>query len=338
MFFDEDEKDSYYEDLLIRIVKKQRMLLEMHFDWIEKKEIVLEEKRGLFKRNRKYEAYLSELKALEQLKSDTKDYIRKKGYTQGIYWWSIPWEQIENNIIYDLRLKKEVGSWDYKYEWKSNGVDEIQSLFLCEEGHCTNISTEYEYIYREESEYEDYERVEMVRDLNKRIKQYAMKDIMFHDDRPVQVVETGKIYASRRDYYESSDFLLDKSFYLQIYERSLYTVHTTDKLTAVSNGSKHYNCIYVVADYHIQKDGTLDYMKIYPYELCHRSGDIQENAEKKYVNRDAAVACAAYLADCSDVKSVPMRLFGSNIMDCAANYDEAMRQAQIYTCLCHKIV
>ena len=120
------------------------------------------------------------------------------------------------------------------------------------------------------------------------------------------------------------------------YARSLYTEVEKSGITAVSR-SLHYECFFQVADFHIRGDGTLDHMGIRGFELIHSTGNIPASLESKYVGRDAAVVCAGYLADSDLVREVPLALFGRDIGQGAACYEEAIRQAEIYTCLAEKI-
>ena len=49
------------------------------------------------------------------------------------------------------------------------------------------------------------------------------------------------------------------------------------------------------------------------------------------------MVCAGYLADSDMVREVPLALFGRDMEQGAACFEEAMRQAEVYTCLAEKI-
>ncbi len=178
--------------------------------------------------------------------------------------------------------------------------------------------------------------MEMVRNRKKEIRTYELKDIFWNDDNPVRSASTNEIYESRKAYYESSEYRIDKEFYLSCYERSLYTLHKTTGVQAVSN-SRHYDSIRAVAQYHVRENGTLDYVHLLGFEVCDYRGNIPSSSTDRYQNKDSAIACAAYLAGDSRVRQVPMQLFGKNIMEEAVDYDEAIRQAELYTCLAEKL-
>ena len=51
---------------------------------------------------------------------------------------------------------------------------------------------------------------------------------------------------------------------------------------------------------------------------------------------DSAVACAFHLSLTPSVRAIPLSLFGKDIETGSVDYDEAIRQAEIYACVAEK--
>ena len=336
MFFDDHNVDEAYQSLLLSIAKKQQELLYFRFDW-QNRVCKPWPPKGLFGKDKKAMAqYDALLQQLEQLKAATVAHRKKMGYLPGIFWWSLPWEQVEMYLMYDLqRPEEENGPWRFARKWELARQDDLYLLVLQEEGHCSDFSGKYSYHYEEISKYSSYEQDQMVRDYNKRLNNYELAQVMFDNDRPVRSVY-GKTFATMTDYLYSGDHLLYRSSLEDSYRRSLYTEHHTNKVTVTSN-SIHYKCIMAVAGVHLRRNGVPDYMDILNYDMVHSSGPVPDGVLDEYQQMDAAVAMAAYMADHSEFTAVPVQLFGRNIIDSAGTYSEAMRQSELYTCLAHKL-
>lgn len=330
MFFDEPKTDQIGRQLLKEIAKKQKQLFSCHFEWGNTPVFVCMKKEST------EDVYQRLLKELNGLKLQLKQHCKNMGYYQGNAWWNLPWEQVEESLFQELQEEKEAGKWRYAHQWNAVLEKDMYVLFLREEGHYSDFSSRSATWIKKESEYDTYEQMDMIEDRKKEIRTYELKDIFWNNDDPVRSVKTGEIYESRRAYYESSEYKMDKDFYLMCYERSLYTLHKTSSVQAVSN-SCHFDCIRVVAQYHIRENGTLDYMHLFGFEVCDQCGKVPCSVTRKYQNKDSAIFCAAYLAEDAGVKHVPMQLFGKNIMEEAVDYYEAIRQAKLYTCLADKL-
>lgn len=338
MFFDTQGPDDTYRELLIAVAKKQRELLLQNFRWAERAEKAAPQKKGFFRKKNQPNPVYDRLRAeLESLKGQLKRHREEQGYARGTFWWSIPWEQVESWLICDLAQPQEIGRWRFANELQAAGGDEgIYLLLLKEEGHLSNFSTSYYYEVHEESPYSSSERADMVRDYNRRLTNKAWFDLATSDDRPVHSVLSGQDYASKADYYLSTEYYLTRQDMSDSYARSLYTEVETSGVTAVSH-SLHYESYFQIADFHVREDGTLDHMGLRNFELIRSRGNVPDSLAEKYEGRDAAVVCAGFMADSNIVRKVPLALFGRDIEQGAASFEEAMRQAEIYTCLAEKI-
>ena len=335
MFFDEPKVDRVYQDLLLAIAKKQQELLRWHFDW-QKRMCKPWPPKGIFGKDKKaIAAYEAELRELEQLKAETVAHRKKQGYTPGTFWWNLLWEQVELYLMCDLQQIEEDGPWRFARKWEMAKKDDLYLLVLFEEGHCSEFTGKYSYRYEELSRYSSAEQDQMVRDYNKRLNDYELSQVLFDNDRPVRSVY-GQTFASMSDYMVSSDHWMYRESLESSYRRSLYTEHHTNAVTVTSHSS-HYRCLMSVGGLHMRKDGVPDYMTLMDYEVVHQDGSVPEGLEEEYRQKDAAVALAAYMADHDEFRSVPVQLFGKNIIDTASSYSEAMRQAELYTCLAHKL-
>lgn len=337
MFFDTQGPDETYQKLLIAVAGKQRELLLQVFNWTDRTQKPTPQRRGLFGKKPKadpvYDRLLGEL---ESLKGQLKRHRQEQGYPNGVFWWNIPWEQVECWLICDLAQPQEEGGWRYANELNAIGEDGIYLLCLKEEGHLSNFSTSYHYSVHEESKYSYSERQDMVRSYNRRVSDYDLLDLATSSDNPVHSVLSGADYASKADYYLSDEYFMTRQYMSDSYSRSLYTQVETSGVTAVSH-SLHYECFFQVADFHVREDGTLDHMGLRDFRFITARGDAPDSLPDKYEGRDAAVVCAGYLADSDMVREVPLALFGRDMEQGAACFEEAMRQAEVYTCLADKI-
>lgn len=335
MFFDEPKADHVHQELLLSVAKKQQELFFYRFDW-QKRQCKPWPPRGLFGKDKKAIARYDIMRQeLEALKSKLAEHRKARGYMPGIFWWNLPWEQVELYLMCDLEQIEESGPWRFARKWEMLEQGDLYLLVLSEEGHCSNFTGKYSYHYEELSKYSSAEQDQMVRDYNKRLNDYELTQLMF-DDRPVRSVY-GTTFASMSDYMVSSDRWMYRDSLESSYRRSLYTEHHTNTVTVTSN-SVHYQCLMKVGGLHLRRDGVPDYVSVMDYEMVRTRGSVPGSLEEEYLQKDAAVALAAYLADDDKVKAVPVQLFGKNIIDSIGSYSEAMRQAELYTCLAHKLM
>ena len=335
MFFDDNRVDTAYQELLLAIAKKQQELLYERFDWKNRVRRVWPP-RGLFGKDKKAIAHHQALLAeLEQLKADALAHRKKQGYAPGTFWWNLPWEQVELYLFCDLEQIDETGPWRFARRWEMVHDGDRHTLVLLEEGHCSLFDGKYSRRYEEISQYSADERRQMARDYNKRINDYELTQLMLCNDAPVRSFY-GQEFDTMADYLLSSDHYCFRDFLDSRYRRSLYTEHHTNAVT-VHSRSIHYKCILGVGGIHLRRDGLPDRVTIMNYEPVNQDGPIPEGISEEYFQKDAAVALAAYMADHSEFSAVPVQLFGRNMIESAASYNEAMRQAQLYTCLAHKL-
>ena len=80
----------------------------------------------------------------------------------------------------------------------------------------------------------------------------------------------------------------------------------------------------------------MDFVKLFNYKCIAASGDTDDNILNKYSSNDSAVACAFHLSLTPSVRAIPLSLFGKDIETGSVDYDEAIRQAEIYACVAEK--
>ena len=337
MFFDQSSVDTEYLQLLMAIARQQQQLLLYRFDWANRTPKAWPPTTFFGRKDKKTLARYDEmLLQLEQLKSQTVAYRRKQGYTNKTFWWNLPWEQVENYLLCDLTQINETGSWRYQRDWETERGEDFDILLLRENGHCSDFSSSSTTNYARESIYSEAQQSSMVAEMRSQQKDFNFRSALFSDDRPVYSYKTKTVYASQAHYINSLEHYMHQQDQLDRYARSLYTEHITREVSVVSN-SRHYECVYVVGAYHVDSDGSLDFVAPMDFELIGSRGSVPQNVSDEYQDKDAVVAIAAFLADQAAVRQVPMQLFGRDIMDAAPDYAEAMRQAELYTCLAHKI-
>lgn len=333
MFFDAPRQDTAYTEALCRIARTQRELLECHFDWKGRYRIE-ESSGGFFRRKNPAQQRYEEL--LNRLESQRKEAARlQRTYDQGIAWWKIPWEQVETGLIYDLEEDDDLGDWRFKRTWETSQTQGQILLFLHEEGHYSNFSHSTSFETGIISDYSQAEINSRLQEFEDRANRYEWSTMAFTPEGPVRSAHTGAIYSSAADYIMSAEHMNRRYDARRDLERSLYTETETTTLTVHSH-SRHYEAVYSVAGFCIEH-GRLVMLDLANYRLSAGRGDVPEDMVQFYASRDAAVGCAAYLADHDIVSKVPMGLFGRGVKSAAATYAEARRQAEIYTCLADKM-
>ncbi len=337
MFFDKPTQDDQQLQHLCDVARAQRKLLELRFDWHERKAIPPPVKRGLFGTKPApdpvYEQRLAELERCKQLLAS---YRRKMGYPSGTFWWTLPWEQVESYLIYDLTQTEEVGSWRFAHQWSVQEMDGCDYLFLQEEGHFSNFSTQTSWETGIISNYSQAEIDEKMRDFRRCQNNYDMMTLALAGDSAIHSTFTGADYNSAADYLMSAEHYLVRSHQADMYARTLYT-ETETTTTYVTSQSCHYKALFAVAGYRLDGHGQLQQLNVENFRLCGSTGSLPHDLEESHTAKDAAVACAAYLADCRQVLTVPAQLFGRGVDKGSVDHTEALRQAELYTCLADKL-
>ena len=323
MFFDKPIIDDYYYSILVSIAKLQRKIMSYNYDWNQRKTL-----------GKNYKECLSDLAKLDTLKKEAYNHLRKMGYSRGIYWWNIPWDHVESYLAFDLETLSDHDNWRFSHEWDALQCGSRSLIVLKEEGHCSLFSSSSSFETGIISDFTQSEIGQKVRDFNTMLTLFDLAFVA-PEEQPVRGVLSNWEYDSGLDYLMSGEHFALRSFLSDKYSRSLYTNKETTMLYAQSE-SFHYKNIYAVGEISI-KDSQLEHMELYAYKLCRSSGEVSESVLNFYSKKDAAVSCAAFLSSSNLVQTVPMRLFGKDMFSCSTNYDEAMRQAEIYTCLADKI-
>lgn len=333
MFFDEDRRDDVYPQIMLSIARTQRELLNCRFRWTDK--LPVPQKSGFWKKKRN-PRYDSLLIRLEDEKRRAKDHRTAMGYGSGVFWWTLPWTQVEDYLIYDLMQEDEVGNWRFQRTWETRQTQRGILLLLREEGHYSNFSQSTSYETGILSSYSESEINEKMRDYTRMMNRWDLATLALDGDHPVKSYLSGIEYASGADYLLSAEHFYLRDHYQTQYARSLYTETETTTLT-VSSHSRHYCALYAVGEIEIAGTGVRS-LTIHNYALCSSNGDMPEEIRTLYESKDAAVGCAAFLADFADVDSVPLELFGGGLHTGTVSFQDAVRQAEIYTCLADKII
>ncbi len=333
------EEERYKEciRLLKEIAKNQHTLFSKRFDWKSKTVKNQNVKRRIWSRKSISEKeYEQCLLSLENLKNALKVLCGLGEDASQWMWWNMPWSQVESYFIYDLLQEEQDGNWRYDRHWEVFGSGSQKTLVLKEEGHYTDFSSHtYEY-ERNESVFSQEEQERLVSDFNTELEKHRKREIWKDDGRPVKT-DWNNIYASATDYFNSWEYKSDKDFFKDLYQRSLYTKHTTNIKTAVSQ-SKHYECLFEVGTFHVSRNKELDKLEWHPYELKICKGDIPDELEHKYDFCDAAIACAAFVHEQDWIEHISDKLFEELFMYKTNNEAEAIKFSKIITCLAGKLI
>ncbi len=310
MFFDVVKKRDNMGNLLVELAK----------EWNE-----------LWQRGQKQEA--AEMKSLkERIGAAGKE----NGLPPGIYWWERPWEEIFEALRADTALPDgEKGVWEWEYELEAKEKDEVHFLFLKEHGRCYGVAVhEDRWDYQKDSAFSEDEQKELTRNYKNRLRQaefYTAASL----EGAVYSSRTDRMYDSAADYFMSAEHWIVRNDMTDRFEKSLYTDHWTHHLSA-SSANVHAKRVYGVAGYHVE-DGTLDLFRSEEFRLYASEGPSVKPRDSYVSDMDPMVLCAGYLAKDDTVRQVPRELFGKSITKAAATYREAVRQAEIFTCLAKKM-
>ncbi|MCD7818151.1 MAG: hypothetical protein LUH07_03765, partial [Lachnospiraceae bacterium] len=329
--------DTELLELLCAVACKQRQLLDGHFSWTERK-CLPAERRTLFRagksRNRVYEKLLTELDAL---KTQVLQHRRKMGYASGTFWWTLPWEQIRDYLIYDLSWETEAKGWRFERNIRTAPMDDGNiMLVLSEEGHCSSFSSNTTFETGILSDYSADEINSKMRDFNHRANAYELSALALNGDARVHSSLTGAEYDSTASYLLSAEHYTVRSYHRDALAKSLYTNTETTTVHAVSH-SQHYKTFYFLGRLGIAPGGRLERLEVLNYKCSPVQGNVPAEMLDIYRGKDAAVECAAFLSDYADVKSVPLELFGKALNQSSVDFEETLRQAEICTCLAGKL-
>lgn len=343
MFFDdfdiennETKEEQMYMELIQKAAGIQRQLFALRYNYNSHKEIKMPmAKKGLFSKEvPQNEEYDNLLKRLDNCKNDIRQNRGLVGIKNGLYWWEIPWEQIEEELLYDLVNIDDYGSRRFQREYKvfEQGNDKV--LVLEEEGHISQFSSEKSYSY---DTYNNYSQEE----IDRRKRNLAALQICYdltmasYDGKIVSGL-SGAEYKTGRDYVLSAENFLIHDYAWDRLNSELYTNVETNTLRVTSN-SIHYKIQFAVAAYKTDNRGQLNHVQVLGNKPVGSSGSVPEDVVDYYGSRDAAVMLAMHLANDNSITKVPFSLFGGDIKEGSSDYNEAMRQAKIYTCLANKL-
>ena len=335
------EEQAYY-NLLKKIAHTQRKLFSYSMDWKNRKRIQIPKyvRKGFWgiKKVISEEQLRKEelLRELEQLKQQARENRRRCGVYSAYYWWDVPWEEVEEYLLFNLAEEMEVDGWRFEYQWEVRQKDDLYLLLLHEEGHCQEFDKNYELEFYQTSQYSSSEQDQMtkqfVSEMNKKDAEFAL----FYNDYRVHSLLTEKTYDSPTDYLYSAEHYLFREGMQSKFQESLYQEHQLNATKAVSK-SVHYKSMYAVAAYQTTKEKSVEGYSLYDYELVEVNGNLPKECIEERQKKDAAIAWLAYLADQEDIKSIPYELLGDGVTKCLNDRGPAIQYAEIMTCIGHKI-
>lgn len=332
---------DYYvwENLLLEIARTQSRLLSFSLDWNSRrlKEPPSLRRKGLFSRKVYASPEWSEREYLLQRLSQLQQSARERfGNQEGFYWWDIPWEQLEPYFLHDLGETEQDGDWRFEHHWEKETTGNIHELKFHEEGHCSSFHGQSSWQLYDTSRYSDSERREMAEKYSRELDHKEWQARLEYSDCGVESM-WGQKYDSVDDYLSSSEHYLRRNSMQSNFEDSLVTHHENNTLR-VSSGSIHYYSIYHTAKYAVTDDGWLAAWELGPYEVEKVRGKLPQEIVERRQAKDATVASAAFLADQQDIQRIPASLFGSALVGPLEEFENAVRHAEILTCLAEKIV
>lgn len=143
---------------------------------------------------------------------------------------------------------------------------------------------------------------------------------------------TSQDYNTAVEYYTSPEYIMARIADFTQYSQSLHTARQNTQ-TSVFSHSRNVRSLYVLAEYHEDAGNRMDYLNILNFTPL--ITDKETYTQQLLASKDAAVLSAYLLGQEKD--SVPVSLFKGNPDMPAAGFQQTIRQAQIMTCLAHRL-
>lgn len=331
-----------FSNRLIEIAKLQLELLKYRYDVTKRLPVELPKKRsGLFSFQQVLPSFYVEKAALLKKKQELlmQDRIRL-GFSDGIFWWNLPWERVIPLLLHNLTFPEEEctpdeNGWRKGFSfWEQEGRENNQVICLGMQEHFQKLVSSRSVKDVEHSVYTKEEREAMVDAYNNKKNQRAMAHVAFANDIGIHSIDTGWNYNTAFDYYTSGEYISDRLRESEQYSQSLYSVEEQNTLY-VSSYSSNRKSIYGICEFHVDSYGRLDYLGAMDFEQFYSSVQNDVLATEFFNAKDAIVIGAFLLSENKNVKSVPMSMFEvSNDCD---NYADIVRLAEIMTCLANKL-
>lgn len=311
MFFDRKKTEIDYKGLLIQLALEQ---WELFFHQEGRESVKMKEIKIQLRQNQ-----------------------NRKNAAMGIPWWELPWETVFEQLVIDVMLPENQSSknWDLEYELLHKEKDGYGSLVVSEHGRIYGYHVlRDEWEYNRDSKYSESEQRQMVSDYNKQINQYEWV-MAATTEGPVYSSISDRAYDSMTDYLWSMEHWFIRDHFSDKYARSLYTERETHHLS-VESSNTHCRRFFEAGAYHVT-EGVLDLLQPGGYRIIGMDGLQVWDEKEPLKGMDSAVLCAEYLAQLETVQRVPVELFTSDVKKAAVTYKEAIRQAEMFTCLAKKL-
>lgn len=240
--------------------------------------------------------------------------------TDDIYWWAVPWEAVCRTIRTQSVLppNSTEKDKDLEYELICQDYGRNHLLLLLEHIRYYNVYADVdEDTYWEESLYSPSERNEIVRKYVRGLDAAAITYALTADEEitPDDVLK----------YYFVRDWLKDSK------ERSLYTPHQAHNLS-VTSANRHSFQTYAAGIFYT-RDHILTTLVPQEFKALDQHGVNASLCPDSKINADSLLLCADYIARHKPVTAVAADVTGQDIAAPAVNYEEALRQAALYSIL-----
>ena len=258
-------------------------------------------------------------------RSELINYVSQKNGINGIYWWNVPIADVLEVIAENTVGESECDGWRFASDYKIQVTERGISLYIEEEGHFSNFSSSRNVNYETVSKYSDAEREQMVSNyIGRKIAceqwNIATTDGMVYSER------YDKVYGSARDYYNSSEYLIDRQIDIDFYKSTLVDEKKTTVTTVYSN-SLHYKALFHIADFVVDNCGNLISFELHNFEPIAVYGSGADYAGQNISNKNPMVYLTDYLINDSFVKSVGVDLLDRIFYAECSNYTEALHNA-----------
>ena len=340
MFFDDissldqlSSGDIQYTDLMQKAAVLQQQLFAYRYnaETRQEKELPAQPARRTMFARKKVEPspYEKQKQALQAHRELLQSNRRAHGGSRKIYWWEIPWDRVEQDLLIDLVGVPDEGNARFLHTYELHQRGSTFVLLLHEEGHISSFSSDASYSNETFARY-SHDYIEQKRsELNN--LQTLDNIINCGKTGPVRSALTDQVYDSGADYVLSAENWMVQDYQRTRLERDTHYTVSTSAVTAVSQSS-HYVAWFAVAEFSLEQ-GEVTHLQLLGNQLIQSRGDMPDWFREFCLARDPAVLLADYLVKNTDLKKVPSALFDRDYKEGSATFEEALRQAKLCTCM-----
>ena len=328
MFFDEPVKEketdlSGWKEILRKIAQEQKRLIQLLCD---------PDRYVFYADKERSREYKDGLKRLEEAKAEAARYAKENRLPLGVYWWNVNWEMSAACLLDDLLLEEDTANCRFKRKWTTEGYYGEKTVCLNEHIHYQKFSGSSSVSYGIASKYSRDEIKEKLADYNRNLTNLHLALSIGSDSWTYSHYD--QKYYHGADYMLSTDYVLQRSALDTMKRNELYPNRTTTYVN-VSGYSGNRDTVYLAGAYRVM-NGILTDLNLFPYDIKERTGQSIPNLPE--IGSVYSPCRAAWqIAQDESIRTVSPELLGENLVKPSDSFDNAVFQAELFTCFADKL-